>query len=58
MIKIVKNIVLLFLISMLMNVLDIHQGMNNIHILIIIKLELNDDDYIKIRWWLRFSDSY
>jgi hypothetical protein len=57
MIKIVKNIVLLFLISMLMNVLDIHQGMNNIHTLIIIKLELNDDDYIKIRWWLRFSDS-
>jgi uracil phosphoribosyltransferase len=57
MIKIVKNIVLLFLISMLMNVLDIHQGMNNIHIFIIIELELNDDDYIKIRWWLRFSDS-
>jgi uracil phosphoribosyltransferase len=57
MIKIVKNIVLLFLISMLMNVLDIHQGMNKIHIFIIIELELNDDDYIKIRWWLRFSDS-
>jgi uracil phosphoribosyltransferase len=57
MIKIVKNIVLLFLISMLMNVLDIHQGMNNIHIFIIIELELNDDDYIKIRWWLRFSES-
>jgi uracil phosphoribosyltransferase len=55
--KIVKNIVLLFLISMLMNVLDIHQGMNKIHIFIIIELELNDDDYIKIRWWLRFSES-
>jgi hypothetical protein len=42
---------------MLMNMLDIHQGMNNIHTLIIIKLEFNDDDYIKIRWWLRFSDN-
>jgi hypothetical protein len=33
------------------------KGMNNIYILVLIKLELNDDDYIKVRWWIRFSDS-
>jgi hypothetical protein len=31
--------------------------MNNIHIFVLIKLKLNDDDYIKVRWWLRFKDN-